>query len=131
MGMPIIIGNNDQIGMPGPYVSSRTEVLGACIEVEPERRPAGSGAALMLKVIVELHPHGDSRRRKRIAELVIANDGTGDHEIGNYVVMDRRPRDAGLVLARVHGHQRLDGVWVLLKAALTAVDREHGLVNLR
>ena len=38
----------------------------------------------MLVVRVELHPHGDETRMKELARMIIANDGTGTFERGNY-----------------------------------------------
>jgi len=39
----------------------------------------------MLKVKVELHPFGDSESAKEISSFFIANDGTGDYRVGNYL----------------------------------------------
>lgn len=38
----------------------------------------------MIKVIVELWPRGDESKKKTLGTLSIANDGTGDSNIGNY-----------------------------------------------
>jgi len=38
----------------------------------------------MLRVKIELVPHGDESRAKTIGEMVIANDSTGTYENGNY-----------------------------------------------
>lgn len=38
----------------------------------------------MLVIKVELWPHGDSERREEIAQMIIANDGTGTSSTGNY-----------------------------------------------
>lgn len=38
----------------------------------------------MIRVTVEIFPYGDESRRRKLAHLDIANDGTGDHVIGNY-----------------------------------------------
>ena len=38
----------------------------------------------MLRVTVELIPYGDESRKRSLAVMEIANDGTGDYEVGNY-----------------------------------------------
>jgi len=38
----------------------------------------------MIRVTVELVPHGVESRKREIGRLEIANDGTGDEETGNY-----------------------------------------------
>jgi len=38
----------------------------------------------MIRVTVELVPHGDEERKREIGRLEIANDGSGDEETGNY-----------------------------------------------
>jgi len=39
-----------------------------------------------LRVTIELIPHGDENRKRTVAVVDIANDGTGNHEVGNYDV---------------------------------------------
>ncbi len=39
-----------------------------------------------LRVTVELIPHGDESRKRKMAVVDITNDGTGTHEVGNYDV---------------------------------------------
>lgn len=39
-----------------------------------------------LRVTVELIPHGDESRKRKVTVVDIANDGTGTHEVGNYDV---------------------------------------------
>jgi hypothetical protein len=39
----------------------------------------------MIRVSVELLPGGFTKGRKKLAEVHIANDGTGDPETGNYM----------------------------------------------
>lgn len=38
----------------------------------------------MLRIVVELWPHGDGTRKKILSQFDIANDGTGTPERGNY-----------------------------------------------
>ena len=58
----------------------------------------------MLKVIVEIHPFGDAKRKRVINEIYIANVG-GDSEIGHYQAwlnvdprVDREARDVPHVM---------------------------------
>jgi hypothetical protein len=39
-----------------------------------------------LRVTIELIPRGDESRKRKVAVVDIANDGTGTHEVGNYDV---------------------------------------------
>ena len=39
-----------------------------------------------LRVTIELIPHGDESRKRKVAVVNITNDGTGTHLIGNYDV---------------------------------------------
>ena len=41
----------------------------------------------MIRVTVELVPHGIESRARKIGELRIANDGSGDRDIGNYTAV--------------------------------------------
>lgn len=38
-----------------------------------------------LRVTVELIPRGDESRKRKMAVVDITNDGTGTHEVGNYI----------------------------------------------
>lgn len=40
----------------------------------------------MLRVTIEMIPQGDESRKRHLGTLEIANDGTGDHQSGNYTV---------------------------------------------
>lgn len=39
----------------------------------------------MIKVTIELYPYGDSVTKRELTSFVIANDGTGDVDFGNYI----------------------------------------------
>jgi hypothetical protein len=39
----------------------------------------------MLRLILEIVPHGKEEDKKKIGEMVIINDSTGDNIIGNYI----------------------------------------------
>ena len=66
----------------------------------------------MLKVTVELIPHGDEARTKQIGYMKIVNDGTGTHEVGNYTV------DVDGEEFKVNAFLRIDGVWKLIEYCL-------------
>lgn len=38
----------------------------------------------MIRVTIELLPHGDATRKRVLGRLEVANDGTGTTEVGNY-----------------------------------------------
>ena len=83
----------------------------------------------MLVVTVELWPFGIKSERKELATMVIANDGTGDVERGNYNVRRFIPgefaksyeaRKFGEIEANVKDHPRFSSVWLLVRKALEA-----------
>jgi len=59
----------------------------------------------MLRCTIVLIPHGDETRAEVLSTMTIINDGTGSHEIGNYLVsLD----EGGLTKqGSVLGHPRL------------------------
>lgn len=74
----------------------------------------------MIRVTIEIIPHGREELKNKIGEIVIGN--TVDHEnrpeYGNYVVSIR---DLGRNIKKdikIKDHKRSDGVWVLLKKIL-------------
>ena len=72
----------------------------------------------MIRVTVELVPFGIEESKKTIGIMNIANDGTGDRLTGNYEA--RLEDDAGTeATVMVKGHKRGDGVWTLIRRALT------------
>ena len=70
----------------------------------------------MIRVRVDLVPFGNEDKAKQIAEMVIANDGTGTHLIGNYgyVWNDGRFSGDGALI----GFNRDDGIWELIYKCL-------------
>lgn len=73
----------------------------------------------MMRVIVEIHPAGNSRRKRTIATIDIGN--VSDlAEVSDYVVLagfdDREARQV-----TVHGHRRADGWTPLVIRALEAL----------
>ncbi|MCI0354301.1 MAG: hypothetical protein L0099_04560 [Acidobacteria bacterium] len=71
----------------------------------------------MLRVTVELVPFGEEAQKRKIAEAVIYNDGTGTPLVGNYVAGFCESGWIGSV--EIHGHERRQTVWALVHAALT------------
>ncbi|HSW00035.1 MAG TPA: hypothetical protein VLI39_07675 [Sedimentisphaerales bacterium] len=64
-----------------------------------------------LRVTVELIPYGDESRKRTVAVVDIANDGTGTHEVGNYDVRAEGETVGGydtFYHSRVAGVQRGD-----------------------
>jgi hypothetical protein len=83
----------------------------------------------VLRVTIELVPHGDDSRAEKIGEAIIANDGTGTTNIGNYRARIQRfsrgknKRALTPMRCRVHGFARLthgpwDLLYLILKEAL-------------
>lgn len=71
----------------------------------------------MIRVTVELVPFGDEARKKTIGIMNIANDGTGDIEIGHYEARLEDDRGTEKTVS-VLNHIRQDGVWRLIRRAL-------------
>ncbi len=77
----------------------------------------------MIRVTVELLPHGDESRRRHLGTAIIANDGTGTDTQGNYNIrLSRRGQpDSAWKTGRLTGFQRKRFlVWDLLLLALAA-----------
>ncbi len=75
----------------------------------------------MLRITIELVPHGVESRKRVLGQAIIANDGTGTHDTGNYNVrlMKWGPGERAWKRGRVVGFPRLKlGPWDLLFCAL-------------
>ena len=80
----------------------------------------------MLRVTVELLPHGSEERKSTLATLIIVNDGTGSVQLGNYNCYFVRKGAAFRQYlsnhfrnVRIEKHRRIDShVWRLVKKAL-------------
>lgn len=85
----------------------------------------------MLVIRVELWPHGNKHRRKTLGTAVIANDGSGDWDRGNYDVWVGDPKDPHDVIkdsahSRVEGFPRTRlGPWHLVFKALQSMCDRH------
>lgn len=72
----------------------------------------------MIRVTVELVPHGSEAHKKTLAVMEIANDGTGDRTIGNYNATMTAEYTEGRH-GRVEGFSRnAQSVWSLVGAFL-------------
>ena len=74
----------------------------------------------MIRVTVELVPYGDESRAKTLHTAVIANDGTGTKNQGNYhFSLSRKGSMRPWKSGRIRGFPRLRlGAWQLLQRAL-------------
>lgn len=74
----------------------------------------------MLRVTIELVPHGMEDRKKKIGEMVIANDGSGDSFNGNYQALIAEDSWSGdkEAYVKVHGYDRSQSVWELVETVL-------------
>lgn len=67
----------------------------------------------MLRVTVELFPHGVVREGKTISQFFIINDGTGNHLWGNYKVVKKLSQTA----KEIKNHRRSKPVEALVALA--------------
>ena len=74
----------------------------------------------MMRVTVELIPHGDESRKRTIGKMEIANDGSGDLSCGNYDgVLHAEYTDEDGRRGRVTGFNRQkQSCWTLVGAFL-------------
>lgn len=73
----------------------------------------------MLRITVELIPHGRIHKKRTLGVLEISNDGTGSHERGNYTCsFDGKPEGE----YRVNDHARNLSFWNLIKKAITEME---------
>lgn len=66
----------------------------------------------MLRVTIELVPHGEEQLKRILDQAIIYNDGTGDHSNGNYVATLQQKR------VTIEGFARADSAWELLRLVL-------------
>ena len=82
----------------------------------------------MLRVTIELVPYGVESEARKIATMLLANDGTGTQKTGNYVYAYEygdRPDDPKIgILTRF---PRNEGAWSLVKKILN--DKYHSNGN--
>ena len=84
----------------------------------------------MLRVTVELVPFGDESRAREIGMLLIANDGEGTHESGNYAyVYGYTDRDVPLARGTVKKFPRSQGAWALVKKILNSKSEQDTILT--
>ncbi len=69
----------------------------------------------MLNIVIEIWPYGDSASKREIGGFQLANDGTGDRIVGNYIY---RKDDSEDWSQSVKGHHRDSDVEELVYKAL-------------
>lgn len=72
----------------------------------------------MLRITIDYVPLGVAHNSETIGSFDIINDGTGSHEVGNYVIKDGLHEDM-----HVYSHLRAAGFYPLLVAAAAAIAR--------
>ena len=84
----------------------------------------------MLRVTVELVPFGDESRAREIGMLLIANDGEGTHESGNYAyVYGYTDRDVPLARGTIKKFPRNQGAWALIKKILNSKSEQDTILT--
>lgn len=77
----------------------------------------------MIRITVELVPHGNEDLKRKIGEMVIANDLSGDHPLkGNYqalVAPDSWTQDPAMYYT-LKRFDRRSGVWNLISTILNS-----------
>lgn len=79
----------------------------------------------MLRITVEIVPFGIEEESYRVGTMLIANDGSGTNQFGNYSFAynaDVNPRLVGKGVVREHA--RSLGFWALIKRVLNATSDE-------
>lgn len=74
----------------------------------------------MLRVTVELIPHGIESRKRTLAKMEIVNDATGDAEVGNYTgkLCAEYTGPDGRIGYVTQYHRKTQSVWSLVGAFL-------------
>lgn len=76
----------------------------------------------MIKVTIEIYPYGKEEEKRQIGGLCIWNDGSGDHNIGNYEFMlGTDPTDLSMKISKVKGHRRVQGHLKLIYLCLKKI----------
>jgi hypothetical protein len=76
----------------------------------------------MLRIIIELVPFGKEELKRTIGGMTIANDGTGDHEYGNYKyeLFDANTtlHEPTKIKGTLKNHYRIQSVFKIVQAVL-------------
>ena len=84
----------------------------------------------MLRVTVELVPHGEEDRAYTIGTMLIANDGTGSLGYGNYgFAYCNTDNDNVIAIGTLQNFPRHLGAWQLIKRALSIKNSESNHVT--
>ena len=85
----------------------------------------------MLRVTIELVPHGDETRAREIGTMLIANDGEGTHVKGDYAYVygytDRR--GVKFSTGTLKNFYRSQGAWALIKKILVKGNEEETILT--
>jgi hypothetical protein len=84
----------------------------------------------MLRVTIELVPHGIEAAARPIATLLLANDGEGTYESGNYAyVYGYTDRDATMARGTIKKFPRSQGAWALIRKILNSKSEEDTVLT--
>ena len=80
----------------------------------------------MIRVTIELIPFGNEQEAKKIAEMVIANDGTSQNGLNNYAAWVSGDTWTGEppAFGKVLKHDRTLSVWTLVKKAIDSIQKK-------
>lgn len=71
----------------------------------------------MLRIKIELVPYGNEEWAREIGNIEIINDGTGDHQNGNYIY-ELWDNENSSIRGELKGHNRLQSVFKIIQAVL-------------
>ena len=85
---------------------------------------------MMLRVTIELVPGGNEAAARPIATLLLANDGEGTYESGNYAyVYGYTDRDAPMARGTIKKFPRSQGAWALVRKILNSKSEEDTVLT--
>jgi hypothetical protein len=81
----------------------------------------------MLRITVELVPFGDEKRKRKIAEMVIANDLSGGYDTGGYQAWTAADDWSGDkdMYGKLSAFDRSQSVWELIRLMLEVIRLER------
>jgi hypothetical protein len=84
----------------------------------------------MIRVTIEVVPFGNEDRARKIGTLLLANDGEGTHETGNYAyVYGYTDRDASMARGTIKRFSRSQGAWALVRKILNSKSEEDTILT--
>ena len=72
----------------------------------------------MLRITMEIVPHGDEIYAKKLADMIIVNDGTQSVDIGNYDIVIRNHTNVKTYQFEIKNYSRKEGFLDLISLAL-------------